>query len=236
MQTPQPRPRRRRRSDAGELLGVEAIVDAALGLVAESRLDAVTIRDVAAALNTGPSSLYSWVPNTMTLHHLMLSRALEHVRLPSPDPEHWQEQLTALATRVYDHLARYPGLGSVMLGFIPLDRSSLRIADRYLALMRVGGVSDDDAVFAVDTITLYVAAASYERHIRPEDMGPYTDEAATVHRLDRSGTNRAIDAVDPKLMPDLSRLAHRISRGTQRARFLFGLRSIVAGIAHRPDD
>src|SRR5262245_8091656 len=100
MQTPRPRPRRRRRSDAGELLGVEAIVDAALDLVAKSRLDAVTIRDVAAALNTGSSSLYSWVPNTMTLRHLMLSRVLEQVRLPSPDRERWQEQLTALATRV----------------------------------------------------------------------------------------------------------------------------------------
>jgi AcrR family transcriptional regulator len=192
------------------MLSVEAIVDTALRLTAESHVDSVTLRQVATELGTGQSSLYVWVPNRAVLLQLMLSRALADVRLPSPDAENWRRQLVTLITRVHTTLNRYPGLARVMLGSIPADPSNLRLANCYLALMRVGGVPDRAAAYAVDTLNLYVASSSREK----------TMSAALAH----------FAALDPDEYPEVRRQAKRLAGGSLRSRFVFGLETIVAGL------
>lgn len=228
MQTSSPKPRRRA---AVNLLSRELIIDTALDLVAHDKLDSVSIRDVAAALETGPSSLYVWVPNRMTLHHLMLQRVLENVRLPRPDPGTWQRQLVSLAVSVYRRLNKYPGLAKVMLGFVPLDPSSLRITEGYLDLLGAGGVPDSVAVFAVDSVILYIAASSFERSVLPTDDGPFTAEAMTTYFQDHSSTTRQLELLDSSRYPNVHRLAKDFSGGSSDQRFIFGIESFVAGIA-----
>lgn len=207
------------------MLSVDVIVDTALRLAAESDVDSVTLRQVAAELGTGQSSLYVWVPNRSVLLRLMLGRALAQVKLPPVDAENWQPQLITLVTRVHTTLNRYPGLAKVMLGSIPADPASLRLANCYLALMRVGEVPDRAAAYAVDTLNLYVAASSSEK-AAPTAQDPYA-----LDRDDQAAALRYFSAVDPDEFPEVRRMARKLSAGSLRTRFLFGVETIVAGLA-----
>ena len=211
------------------MLSVEVIVDTALRLAAESDMDAVTVRQVAARLGTGSSSLYVWVPNRTVLLRLMVNRALAEVPLPRVEAENWRRQLVALVTRVHLALNRYPGLARVMLGSIPTDPANLRLADCYLALMRAGGVPDRAAAYAVDTLNLYVAASLWEK----EMPTPATPDPYALERGDEDALLAYFSALDPDEFPEMRRLAKKLSSGSPRSRFVFGLETIVAGLAGR---
>src|SRR6478736_6381872 len=76
-----------------ERLTVERIVDAAMALMAEQGYDAVSMRSLAKALDTGPASLYAHVANREELDQLVLDRIIADFEVPAPDPERWMEQL-----------------------------------------------------------------------------------------------------------------------------------------------
>jgi AcrR family transcriptional regulator len=211
------------------MLGADAVVIAALEIAAESHVDAVTLREVARRLHTGQSSLYVWVPNRRALLRLMLARALAPVRLPTPDPARWDRQLVTLIGRVRAALDRYPGLAGVMLDAVPSDPAGLRIVDRYLALMRAGGVPDRVAVYAVDTIDLFLAASGYEQAVRGS-RAEGVDVTAEPDRRDGAGLSAFFAGQDPAVLPEVVRLAPQLGRGSPRVRFLAGVETIVAGL------
>jgi AcrR family transcriptional regulator len=206
------------------VLSVDVIVGTALGLAAESDVDLVTLRQVAAELGTGQSSLYVWVPNRSALLRLMLSRALSEVKLPKPDAANWRRHVVSLATKVHTTLNRYPGLARVMLDVVPVDSANLRLANCYLTLMRLGGVPGRAAAYAVDTLDLYAASSSSEK-LAPSEA-PYA-----LDRKDEPAALMYFSAVDPDEFPEVRRLAKKLAGGSLRARFLFGLETIVAGLA-----
>src|SRR5579863_9249469 len=77
-------------------LSENAIVDAALAITRAEGVEAVTMRRVAAALDTGAASLYVYVRNRDELLRAMLDRVAGTVPLVPPDPERWREQVHEL--------------------------------------------------------------------------------------------------------------------------------------------
>jgi len=65
---------------------VDRITDAALQVIATEGYDALTIRRVAAVLDTGPSSLYAHILNKDDLDDLLIGRLCAEIELPEPDP------------------------------------------------------------------------------------------------------------------------------------------------------
>ena len=86
----------RRTRAARTPLSTERIVDTALELIAKEGYDAVTMRRIASALGTGPSSLYAHVASKRQLDQLLIDRIVQGVELPEPDPEH--EPVVVIAT------------------------------------------------------------------------------------------------------------------------------------------
>ena len=68
-------------------LSEEAVVDAALAVAKTEGLAAVTMRRVAAELDTGPASLYVYVRNRDELLHAMLDRVAADIPLRRARPE-----------------------------------------------------------------------------------------------------------------------------------------------------
>ena len=79
-------PRSRRDRPAKPALSREAIVDAALAIVREEGIDALSMRRLAQALDTGPASLYVYVANRDALWELLFDAALATVRPSRPTP------------------------------------------------------------------------------------------------------------------------------------------------------
>src|SRR4051794_25633292 len=76
-------PRSRRERPAKPALSRPGIVDAALTILRDEGLAKVTMRRIAAALDTGPASLYVYVHNTEDLHAQILDALLADIATPA---------------------------------------------------------------------------------------------------------------------------------------------------------
>src|SRR5215831_20280792 len=64
---------------------VDAIITAAFDIVASEGYEALTMRRLATALETGPASLYAHVVNKADLDELLIGRLCAEIALPRPD-------------------------------------------------------------------------------------------------------------------------------------------------------
>ncbi len=120
---------------------VEAIVAAALGIVEKEGYQALTMRRVATALETGPSSLYAHVVNKEDLDELLIGRLCAGVDLPEPDPVAWRQQITSICTQLRDQYLRYPGISRAAFALAPSNLDTLRVSEGMLAILLAGGAS-----------------------------------------------------------------------------------------------
>jgi AcrR family transcriptional regulator len=221
-------PRSRRDRPAKPPLSRALIVNAALELVKADRLDAVTLRSVAERLDTGPASLYVYVSNREDLLERMLERVLSEVQTIAVEPLHWREQLIDLFTTVLDALSRYPGIAHVALGSLLTWSSALDLVENALALLRAGGIPDQEAAWATDALFLFTVATGVEHSI--ERVRPPTEPHHKSTSIDYIGNARAVFASLPvNRYPNLSSMATTMTRGDDLERFRFGLNAIISG-------
>jgi AcrR family transcriptional regulator len=206
-------------------LSLEAIVAAGLRLLREAGIEGVTMRRVAAALDTGPASLYVYVANRQALLDEMFDAVAGQVPLgDDPDPARWREQLEALLTATRDAMDAHPGIARVPLGSIPTGPNATRIADRVIGLLRAGGVDDRSAAWAVDVVFLYINAASYETSI-------YVEEGKTHEELDEGIVER-FSQLPRDEYPNVTGTLEHLIAGDGEQRFAFGLALRLNGLLH----
>jgi AcrR family transcriptional regulator len=90
-------------------LSENAVVDAALSILKSDGLEAVTMRRVAAALDTGAASLYVYVSGREGLLQAMLDRVTASIELDPPHPTRWRAQLHSLLRDCTRHCSLTPG-------------------------------------------------------------------------------------------------------------------------------
>src|SRR5580704_12681946 len=100
-------------------LSEAAVVDAALAILTSDGLEAVTMRRVAAALDTGAASLYVYVAGREGLLQAMLDRVVATIELEAPDPSRWRAQLHSLLQRTHHALVAHPGIAAMTLADPP---------------------------------------------------------------------------------------------------------------------
>src|SRR5437764_7206921 len=114
-------------------LSREAVLEAGLHVLRARGIEGVTMRAVAAELETGPASLYVYVANREDLLDQMFDLVAGSVDLgPEPEPDRWQEQLEALLTRVVEAMDAHPGIARVPLANVPTGPGATRVAERVL--------------------------------------------------------------------------------------------------------
>src|SRR4051812_22030872 len=143
-------------------LSREALVDAGLKVLEAEGLDAVTMRRVAAELDTGAASLYVYVANRDELLDLMLDRVVSTIEIEPLDPERWREQVKGLLTREVEVMDAYPGIARVAVASIPSGESAMRAAEALLSYLRAGGVPDLSAAWAADLLHLFTTGMALE--------------------------------------------------------------------------
>ena len=163
--TPGPRPAgSRRERPAKPALTRAGIVAAALAVMRAEGLDRVTMRRLAAELDTGAASLYVYVRNTAELHAAMLEELLGQIDLsPVTAAGDWQERLIAVLTSYTAILFEHPGLAQSALVTRPSGPAYFGLVEAILALLDAGGVSPDRASWAMDLL-LHVATATAVEH------------------------------------------------------------------------
>lgn len=210
-----------------EPLTRDRIVDAAMGLLLDQGYEAVSMRKVAQALNTGPASLYAHVANKKELDQLMLERAARGLKLEEPDPERWQEQLKDLMRSMLEMLRAYPGVARAAIGQVPLGERALESSENMLGILKAGKLSDQAAAWAVDLIPLYVTAVAFEESVQGAADWTETDVVEYV-----GGLRTFFQGLPAEKFPVMIALAGALTSGALGdERFEFGVQVIVAGLA-----
>jgi AcrR family transcriptional regulator len=205
------------------------IVDAALAILREEGLDAVTMRRVATALDTGPASLYVYIRGRDELRTAMLNRVSDSVAYQEPDPARWREQVHTLVAQMLAAMEALPGIARVAVANVPTGESALRVADNLLGLLRAGGIRDQDAAWACDILPLIATAYAVETVTHQERAaanGPAEPE--WVEHLASVFTS-----LPPERFPNLTALPDELTSGDGESRFVFAIDTFLDGLVAR---
>jgi AcrR family transcriptional regulator len=210
-----PASRNRRERPAKPALTRQGIIDAALVILRAEGLRKVTMRRIAAALDTGPASLYVYVRDTEDLHAQILDVLLAPVAAPAAGP--WRDRLKALLISYRDVLFCHPEIARMALSTQPSGPNYLTMVDAILALLREGGVGDGAAAWGVDLLLLYPTAVAVE-HSAPTRAGAGSELAG--HIAD----------VDAARYPHIARLGDELLSGTGATRSDWAFDVLLNGI------
>jgi AcrR family transcriptional regulator len=174
-------PRSRRERPAKPALTRSGIVEAALVILRDEGLGKVTMRRVAAALDSGHASLYVYVRDTEDLHAQILDALLAEVAVPEAGP--WRDRVKTLLTGYGNLLARYPGIARMAMSTQPSGPNYRALVEAILALLHEGGVADGAAAWGVDLLLLYPTAIAVE-HGSPKPAEVRSDLATQLATTD----------------------------------------------------
>jgi AcrR family transcriptional regulator len=204
---------------------VDAIISTAFGIVESQGYEALTMRRVAAALETGPSSLYAHVVNKEDLDELLIGRLCAQISLPEPDPAAWRQQLVSVCTQLRDQYLRYPGISRAAFAAAPSNLDTLRVSEGMLAIMLAGGIDPQAAAWAIDSLTLYVNSYSLEVSLVNKQLS-HSDDNWVVSRGEMLRRFAAL----PDTYPQTKRYAAELTAGTGHDRFDFTLGLLIDGL------
>jgi AcrR family transcriptional regulator len=210
---------------------VEAIIDTAFGIVASEGYEALTMRRVATALDTGPASLYAHVVNKDDLDELLLGRLYAQIALPEPDPASWRQQITSVYAQMRDQYSRYPGISRAALAIAPTNLETMRVNEGIFAIVLAGGADPQTAAWAIDALTLYVNAYCLETSLK-DGRGVRNGDGWVVSRDELLHRFAAL----PDSFPQTKRYAAELTSGAGHDRFDFTVNLILDGLQRRSDD
>jgi AcrR family transcriptional regulator len=224
---PRPSPRSTRERPAKKPLSEAAIVDAALAITRAEGFDAVTMRRIAAELDTGAASLYVYLRNRDELLQAMFDRAVDPLALVEPDPKRWREQVHDLLGGFLKTLETYPGLAGALPVGPPTSENSLAGAENLLAILLAGGIAAQDAAWACDILALIVTATATEADVRRvAEVG--TDREDVVDRI-----RDTLAGLPPERFPMLVAHVDEMTAGDSEDRFHFALDAFLDGLVAR---
>jgi AcrR family transcriptional regulator len=200
---------------------VEAILATAFGIVQREGFEALTMRRLATALETGSSSLYAHVVNKEDLDELLIGRLCAEIELPEPDPAGWRQQIIGVCTRLRDQYLRYPGISRAAFAAAPSNLDTLRVSEGMLAILLAGGIEPQVAAWAIDSLTLYVSAYSLEVSLATRGGEEWV--------VSREELLRRFAAL-PDGYPQTKRYAAELTAGTVHDRFDFTLGLMIDGL------
>ncbi len=206
-----------------------AIVDAALAILQSDGLDAVTMRRVAAALDTGAMSLYVYVSGREGLLQAMLDRVTATIELEPPDASRWRAQLHSLLTRLHQALLAHPGMAALTLADPPTTETVLLLAENLLGILLAGGLDAQDAAWACDILVLLVTAVASEDDVR-RARGSNDGDDDRQH-VDKIYTTLA--GLPPDRFPLITTHAAQMVAGNGDERFRFAIDVVVDGVIAR---
>ncbi|ADI07854.1 regulatory protein TetR [Streptomyces bingchenggensis BCW-1] len=204
---------------------VDAIISTAFGIVEEEGYEALTMRRLATALETGPSSLYAHVVNKEDLDELLLGRLCAEIDLPEPDPAIWRQQIVGICTQLRDQYLRYPGISQAAFAAAPSNLDTLRVSEGMLAILLAGGIAPQTAAWAIDSLSLYVNAYSLEVSLANKRLSRSDDDWV----VSRDELLRRFAAL-PDTFPQTKRYAAELTAGTVHDRFDFTIGLMIDGL------
>lgn len=213
-----------------ERLTVERIVDAAMDLMADQGYDAVSMRSLAKALDTGPASLYAHVASKEEVDQLVLDRISSQLTVPEPDAARWDEQLKDVMRQMIALFRAHPGSARAAVGMIPTGLGAMRTMEGILAICDAGGISPQAAAWFCDLSALYVSAIAVEEAVWVERQNSTPAGAEPDHDALDEQLSALMASLPSGQFPFVTATVREMTAGDGEERFEFGLDVLVSGL------
>jgi AcrR family transcriptional regulator len=210
-------------------LSEDAVVGVALAVLKSDGLEAVTMRRVAAALDTGAASLYVYVSGREGLLQAMLDRVISTIELEAPDHSCWRAQLHSLLQRMHQALVAHPGIAAMTLADPPTTEAVLLLTENLMGILLAGGLDPQGAAWACDIFVLLVTAAAREDDVRhPRGRSGDGDRREQVDEL-----YKTFVGLPPERFPLIAAHAGQMVAGDGDERFRFAIDVVIDGMLVR---
>jgi TetR/AcrR family tetracycline transcriptional repressor len=211
-----------RRSLPRPQISEDAVVDAALALLDEGGLDAVTMRAVAQRLGVTAPTVYWHVESKDGLFDRLFDRLCGEVPLPTTGS--WRLRLTTLATNTRAVFAAHRDSAKIAIGRFPLGPHGLNVTETALAALAQAGLDTDTAAHAAFLFFSYITSFAYQETILPAPSLIGTRSDALTHVRDY------LAGLSTEDFPHLTASATALSTNGLDRRFTFGLNALLTGI------
>jgi AcrR family transcriptional regulator len=199
----------------------DEIAAAALGIVDDAGVGALSMRALAAALGTGPMTVYNYVPDKEGLEELVVAAVVAEVQVPEPTAD-WTDDVYAVALAMWRGIRAHPAAIPLVLTRRASSATGFAVADALIAALGRGGLSDVDRLAAFHAVFALVVGA-----VQAELAGPFT------RGRDAGDAAARIGAAAGAAHPHVEALSHVARELPVEEDFAQGLRMLLDGIAAR---
>ncbi|MGI5461204.1 TetR/AcrR family transcriptional regulator [Streptomyces sp. CA-249302] len=202
-------------------MDIDRIVDTALRLIDEVGVQALTLRMLAEALESGTATLYRHLRSKDELLALVADRILGDVRVPTEqrDDLSWREAATVAAHSFYESLRRHPHALPLLATQVHVGPNGLRVRERLIRLLLSHGFTAGLAARTYTTLGHYVIGLAIQQH------GP-----GTPHPEDQEHLRDYYRSLDPAAYPATSAAADDLASVPLHEEFRFGLELLLDGL------
>jgi hypothetical protein len=169
------------------------------------------------------------VVNKADIDELIVGRLCSQLVLPEPDPATWRAQIADVCAQIRDQYLRYPGVSRAALAMVSTHLDVVRVNEAMLALLLAGGIEPQTAAWAIDSLSLYVAAYALERSLVEQRQSRPGDEWV----VSRDELVRRFTALPADRFPQTRRHAAELTSGTGHERFDFTVGLILDNLTRR---
>lgn len=200
---------------------VGRIVDVALKLVDEVGVQALTLRMLADALDSGTATLYRHFAGKDELLAYVVDRILGEVKVTpeSIDGLTWREAVEVGAQAFYDTLRRHPNALPLLVAQVPVGPNGLANRERILRLLQGFGFPVALAARAFTAMGHYVVGFAIQQHGPGSPLSEGDPHLVDYYR-----------ALDPKTYPATTAAADDLTNVPLQEEFRFGLDLLLDGL------
>lgn len=201
-------------------LSREKVLDAAVALIDEHGLPALTMRRLGAALGVEAMTLYHYVPNKAALFDGVVERvfdaAMGGLGEGGTDGGDWRAYVRAFAHALRDELLRHPGVLPLVATRPVNSPRAFAAADRLLASLGAAGMRPGLALDLFNALGMFAIGHTLAEIGRPPG---------------HEGTAEPDNAVDPQAYPHLAAVIAGGEGLDFDARFAFVVDLLIEGYA-----
>jgi AcrR family transcriptional regulator len=217
-----------RRKPGRPPIPVDRIVDAALQIIDEGGMDALSMRSLAKHLNSSTATLYRHFATREALAQTVIDRVLREVDVDAANYHslEWRQACEKISAGTFEAFRRHRQAALLLADHTPIGPNAAAVRERMLAVLMQGGLSADVAARSGAMLARMILGFAIQ-------LGGERE----VTNADREAFRKAIHELDPTQFPATAAVKRARWRPTPvESEFAFALEMALDGLAQLRGD